>query len=850
MKKILFVLLVLLAAATVAFAVPALPGTYKYKQPDGTIIVLQNHGDEFFNWKTDADGNTVEKDADGFYRVAFIPQTAQTARYKMARSWNRYRVIRPPFSQPPSTNFGTRKVLCFIANFASVDPNDPGEHDSFVLPDPNQHFWDMLNKSGYSYNEAIGSVKDYFLDNSGNQYDPVFDVYGPVTLDHVSAHYDKDANGYYHVHEAILETYQKLVAQGVDIPLGDYDTDQDGNIDMVLFYYPGYNEAEYGPEETIWPHQSTGYFGTFDGTYRLVRYFCTSELRGNTGNVGAGIGTTCHEFSHALGLPDFYDVDYAENGRNWLTTGDYDLMSSGNYNDEGRRPPYLSAVERKMLGWMEDDPTLIADGGNYVLQGVQNNQAFQIDSHVSGEFFILECRDGSKWDSGLEPGILIYHVDRSNRIVGGGRDAIGLWNDADINMYGGHPCYYLVPPGSSQYTFPSSTIRDYSKYIFPGSLNARSVEPLDWDQVSTGLALSGIAFANGQATFTVSQTTDRQLYGFVKDVTGAPVPDVMVVLSRASHAFEAPAVLSTDQTCVTDAEGYYSFTLAENASEYQVVSTRMDGYVPQAYNVKVTGPFTEVDFVLMAQGQAPPATLKKYDDTRTLFGYQLSGPSSIAVGVHYTAAELAEMGAIGSVLTSISFASAASRGESVYLVVDIGNEMALRQEVTSQYQANTMLTFDVSDQNIVIPEGKDLYVGYGYTPIYTASNYYPILGYDQDGNSSVGGGNYVIGNFLSSTSWQAYGDLDYVVSAMLSRTSDINFATYGVSFIKLVDGVPQVVPAAGKTVYSVTWYVDETAVNGTPPAVSELTSGGHTYKAVLQHYDGTTERVYYDVNKE
>ena len=110
------------------------------------------------------------------------------------------------------------------------------------------------------------------------------------------------------------------------------------------------------------------------------------------------------------------------------------------------------------------------------------------------------------------------------------------------------------------------------------------------------------------------------------------------------------------------------------------------------------------------------------------------------------------------------------------------------------------------------------------------------------------------GDFLTSTqrgtvtfSGRIY---DFVISAILAREAEIDFASYDVSYAKLVDGVPQVVPAAGKTVHAVTWYVDGTAVGSNPPAVETLSTGAHTFMARLEYYDGTAERVYYDVTKE
>ncbi len=45
-----------------------------------------------------------------------------------------------------------------------------------------QYFNDLLNKEGFSEYNATGSARDYFLESSMGQFDPQFDVFGPVTL--------------------------------------------------------------------------------------------------------------------------------------------------------------------------------------------------------------------------------------------------------------------------------------------------------------------------------------------------------------------------------------------------------------------------------------------------------------------------------------------------------------------------------------------------------------------------------------------------------------------------------------------------------------------------------------------
>lgn len=840
MKKIAVSLLTMFVAAQAALAAPAYPGTYRYKQPDGSVIVLQNHGDEFYNWITDASGRTVEKGADGFYRPVDPAVSARRAQTARAQARAR-RAAALSFAAPRATNVENQKILCILAEFQPEMDSEGNELFSgkYVLAEPYQHFWDMLNKPNYDYNGAIGSVRDYYLANSGGKYSPQFDVYGPVTLEHSSSYYDN--NG---VHKAILEAYELLKDQ---IDINQYDGDNNGQVDMVLFYYPGHNQAEQAPEWTIWPHQATANFGKM-GDKQFVRYFCTSELRGKEGTEAAAIGTTCHEFAHSLGLPDFYDTDYATNGENGFTTGVFDLMASGNYNDRGRKPPYLSALERQMLGWMDEAPQTIGTTGSYTLQGVQNNQAYRIDGRTSGEYFILECRDGNGWDGYLKTlgatGLAIYHIDQTENVVpGSGQTAAYLWERTNaINAYGGHPCYYLVPSVDEP--------KNNADYLFPGRQQVTSVALTDWSGESAGLLLKNIAFSDDKVTFGTNLSTSRTIYSRVTDIDGNPVQGATVVLSKSTYAFSAPEILSTDQVCETDDSGDYMFTLDDEASEFQVISVRKGGFVSQACNLLISGIFSEQNFVMLAQGQDYPASLKKYSET-TLVSAGLGSPD-IAAGIKYTAAELAELGAVGATITDVTFLLGANQGETVYVIVDIGGNRSLLR-VASGYVASTYVTVDISSQNLVIPAGVDVYIGVGLEGIPASENYYPFRFYRID---AANGGNYRLSNFLNSSSrWEQVtfksGSIAaFVVSANIARVAPIDFASYGVSYIKLVDGVPQVVPAAGKTVHSITWTLDGTAVNGNPPAVETLSAGAHTYMARLEFYDGTAERVYFDVTKE
>lgn len=567
-RKFVLILLLALIAGPLAYASPASREKFPYTQPDGSVIWLLRQGDERLHWTTDLNGTPMALGEDGYYRPTTMDAILAT-QPRQSDVETFYAGIWSSYDEPFPTNFGDRKVLAVLVNFSDI---------KFTLPDPRTKFDNMLNQHGYSYNGAIGSVRDYYMENSHNQYRPSFDVYGPVNLSHTEQYYDSGS-----VSGALMEALNQL-----NIDFGQYDTDDDGDIDMILMYYAGYNEAEGGAESTIWPHQSTGYFGMIGGK-RVNRYFCTSEYRGGSGGEMCGIGTTCHEFAHALGLPDMYDTDYGTNGQVPFTTGNMDLMAHGNYNDSGRRPPYLSAVERNMLGWMPDIPPLNGSGA-YTLEPVQKNAAYQSSANLDGEYFVYEYRSNQGWDSGISywnydnssnGGLLVYHVDKSNRVVGGGHTAKYLWeNTNDINVYGDHPCYFLEDSKKGD---------DYVDPYFPGYYAVTSFTPMDWDGLNCGIALTDISVDGAKAYFTVSSLGTHELSGSVTAVGGGAIAGATVTLSRAAYALApsagAPAYPSTALTTTTDAQGVYVFDLAGNNTTEFVLSVRKAGYEPQARNI-------------------------------------------------------------------------------------------------------------------------------------------------------------------------------------------------------------------------------------------------------------------------
>lgn len=513
MKKIIISILTIasLLAGAELFAGPARPRPFTVTQPDGSTVTVQMHGDEFHHWITDASGNMIERGEDGYYHAVTRDETALARKAaERRRSTNSRRI-----AAPRKTVSGTGDHFLVVL----VSFQDKG------FTKTAQDFSDMLNKTGYSYNGATGSVRDYFNDNSMGVFQPNFDVVGPVTVSRNANYYGaNDSDGEdKHAAQAFWEACCELDG---DVDFSDYDLDGDGYVDNIFFFYAGYGEADGAAASTIWPHQwsffEASYYDDgvgdleFDGV-TIDSYACSSEFEGDSGAKIAGIGSFCHEFAHVIGLPDFYDIDYEDNGEG-IGMLNYSLMDYGNYNNESRTPPYLTAMERSLLGWMEITPW--TGSGNRTVPGIQNNVAYRIDTPNDGEFYVFETRNGKGWDSKLiddyeghstvSTGLLVYHVDMSSNKVSGRVTAKSLWEEWAINMYGNHQCCYVVAADPDFYY--------YDEVLFAGSSDVHAFNadtdpaPMMWSGEDPGFGLYDIAFNGNEVTLKLISGTAEPLF--------------------------------------------------------------------------------------------------------------------------------------------------------------------------------------------------------------------------------------------------------------------------------------------------------------------------------------------------
>ena len=690
MKRILATLALLLGALHILSAIPAYPGKIRVTQPDGSVITIRLHGDEWFHYATDEKGQVVARGKDKFFRPAEMPSRAVRAEAEEMRQAAQR--MRAQAAQASGLTIGTHRIPVILVEFQDT---------RFTIDNPKAAFDALLNEEGYSDNSATGSVHDFYAENSHGLYDPVFEVFGPYLLSKDSKDYVNNAGG------ALSEACKALDGE---IDFTRYDSDKDGNVDMTLMYYAGHNAAETGLEdEQIWPHQGQVYGGNkMDGKY-LGTYFCTSELKG-TGSRMCGIGTTTHEFAHSLGLPDFYDTDYETNGE---ASGlfSYSTMCSGAYNNNGRTPPYFNVEELMMLGWM-DGLTEIEKQGDLTIAPVQNRIAYKVPTSMDGEYFVLECRAKAGWDKYLPgSGLLVYHVDKSQRQVsiiqyGQTRNytAASLWNNwrytNAINENASHPCFYIVPAFAQQ----SLTYNgDESRIPFPGTRNITKYTPVDWDGVESEFKFTDITTSNdGAVTLTVSYTTTPGISGRVMNTSARPVRGATVTLYADGSA---------KKRVTTDADGLYSFSGADMADATFTLKVSCSGYETEETEVTVGRKVETVDIYLRKEGESSEVTFSRYDPAGTMegFGDELT---DIAAAIQLRSEELAPY--VGKQLKTISFRPEGGAGvtaTAAYVFVEAGGRRRWTQKVDN-LRMGVMNTVNVVSQEYYIPSGTSIYIGY------------------------------------------------------------------------------------------------------------------------------------------
>ena len=417
-----------------ASALPANPLAFTVTQPDGTSLVLKVCGDEYYHYYTTEDGIPVTLCEDGYYRYTTLdahnrivasdkivgtayPSMSDDKPMIMARHKELYKINKAQRTidlqgEEPSMRRVAKKAAAGNGVVKGIIVLAEFQDQKFTISQSD--VYDRMNKEGFTDEYgSIGSARDYFIAQSYGQFQPEFNVVGPVTLSQNMAYYGGNEDQARDVRPDVMvsEACELASQQGL-VDMSDYDSNGDGWVDLVYVIYAGYPESSGAPAETIWPHAWYIYRGAgrtveVDGV-QLDAYACSSEFCGNSGAQPDGIGSFCHEYSHTLGLPDWYDIDYSgAMGMSW-----WSLMDSGCYAGNGYVPVGYNAYERAFCGWLDFNELTSQCSITMPYLNSDKTAAYKVTSADKNQYITLETRCREGWDTYLPAeGMMVIAVD-------------------------------------------------------------------------------------------------------------------------------------------------------------------------------------------------------------------------------------------------------------------------------------------------------------------------------------------------------------------------------------------------------------------------------------------------------
>ena len=562
MKKTVLILITLLCHLA-SHASKGWPYPITVSQPDGTQLTVRINGDADFNWVSTLDGVVLKQEGNGYYvanidtngmlsssgTLAHDASKRSSAEQSLCKKQDVKAFLtvntRPEslaatrgFGGKSSTSFfphtGSPRAIVLLVQFANrsfkVQPRKAFNQYLNSMADKHQDF-------GNAEDRNTGSVKKYFSGMSGGKFKPQFDLYGPITMPKNVAYYGEGSSS--------MERYRELVSEACtmmddSLDFSKYDADKDGNVDLVYIIYAGYGESVSSIDSTLWPKAFVcGTEIKKDGKYvRLAGI--SNELNGHpdvhysstSGLLINGVGLFCHEFSHCMGLPDFYPTVSPQ----WTTANgkqdfdaydnqgmeDWDVMDNGIYLYNGYSPTAYTAWEREKMGWLTIE-TLTKEGKVELKSIDEGGKAYRIknDKNTSGnEYYIVENIQAKGWNKKLPAsGMMVSHVEYEPRAF-----SVFHGGDNSVNNIKKHPRMTIVPadgylPSSyrkvsdnSNLTAPYMKKKQYDEQLagdlYPGKNNINRltdaqnmVNYAPWTGGMLNKPIYNIALKNGIVTF-------------------------------------------------------------------------------------------------------------------------------------------------------------------------------------------------------------------------------------------------------------------------------------------------------------------------------------------------------------
>ncbi len=413
---------------------------------------MRVRGDEWFHWYETQDGRPVALDAVTGFWVYLLPGAPGAPQLSMQRvgvgappapAW------RPSPSQAQIANHPVWSSYASQPTRAKVVVSRGTAYLPIVFAD----FSDVthtvssstISNKLFATGAGVRSMATFYSEVSYGKFTVVPGPSGVqdwVSVAHTAAFYAPNpspsppnkANLGGPAAQFVYDAIQAAIAAGYNF--APYDQSGSGKVPVVSVVHAGRGEEAGGGPNAIWSHRGSL---SNDGLQPILApggvliddYILEPEILAINGVTGPStVGVFCHEYGHALGLPDLYDTTYASAG-----VGAWSVMGGGtwNYGAGGRPgdcPAHFDAWSKAKLGWITPvDYTLDYKGVQFPASAVAPFAArLWKDGLSASEYFLVENRYWTNFDSALPAsGLLIWHIDDTKGVNNDNSDNTHTW---------------------------------------------------------------------------------------------------------------------------------------------------------------------------------------------------------------------------------------------------------------------------------------------------------------------------------------------------------------------------------------------------------------------------------------
>lgn len=207
---------------------------------------------------------------------------------------------------------------------------------------------------------------------------------------------------------ALAAEVVRAVATEVEWPR--HDLDADGRVDRLLLLHTGEAQEDRGQTNDIWSHFGPMSEAIDVGGLTVSHYTLAS--------FDSGVGTIVHEMLHQLGALDLYPTAHLAGNAGFKGPGDWDLMASGNWNQNGRRPALPTAPMMDWIGapvhqTLERSSTLAYNQTHVLAARASGGSALELPLSANESLWV-EMRGATGFDLALPGhGVLVLHSDHA-----------------------------------------------------------------------------------------------------------------------------------------------------------------------------------------------------------------------------------------------------------------------------------------------------------------------------------------------------------------------------------------------------------------------------------------------------